>query len=91
VNYELAALTPEHLAEILAIRQEIDRDVRELVESGVASGNFDTPNPRMAAVALLSLGIDLARWYRDDGTWRPEDIADRYAEMALRIVGARHL
>jgi hypothetical protein len=64
---------------------------RELVESGVASGDFDTPNPRMAAVALLSLGIDLARWYRDDGTWRPADIADRYAEMALRIVGARHL
>jgi hypothetical protein len=85
VNYELAALTPEHLAEIRAIR------FRELVEAGVASGDFDTPNPRMTAVALLSLGIDLARWYREDGTWRPEDIADRYADMALRIVGARHL
>jgi AcrR family transcriptional regulator len=91
VNYELAALTPEHLTEIRAIRQETDREVRELVESGVASGDFDTPNPRTAAVALLSLGIDLARWYREDGTWTPEDIADRYADMALRIVGARHL
>lgn len=90
VNYELAALTPEHLAEIRAIRQEIDREMRELVESGVAGGDFDTPSPRMAAVALLSLGIDLARWYRDDGAWSPEDIADRYADMALRIVGARH-
>jgi hypothetical protein len=43
----------------------------------------------MASVALLSLGIDIARWYRDDNLWSPEDIAHRYADMALRIVGAR--
>jgi hypothetical protein len=54
---------------------KIDRDVRELVESGVASGDFDTPNPRMAAVALLSLDIDLTRWYREDGRRRPGDLA----------------
>jgi hypothetical protein len=42
----------------------------------------------MAALALLSLGIDIARWYRDEGTWTPEDIGDNYAELALRIVGA---
>jgi len=89
VNYELAALSPEHFAEILAIRQQIDQEMRGLVEAGVATGAFDTPDPRMAAVALLSLGIDIARWYRDEGGWTPEDIADRYAEMALRIVGAR--
>lgn len=89
VNYELAALSPEHLREITDLRQQIDGEVRRLVESGVAAGRFDTPDPRMAAAALLSLGIDIARWYRDAGGWSPEDIAERYAEMALRIVGAR--
>lgn len=90
VNYELAALSPEHLAKIRKIRREIDSEVRDLVESGVASGDFQTPHARVASVALLSLGIDLARWYREEGAWKPEDIADRYAEMALRIVGAPH-
>lgn len=89
VNYELAALSPDHLREITDLRQQIDGEVRRLVEAGVAAGRFDTPNPRMATAALLSLGIDLARWYRDDGGWSPEDIAERYAEMALRIVGVR--
>ncbi|MFI6224167.1 TetR/AcrR family transcriptional regulator [Nocardia salmonicida] len=89
VNYELSALTPEHYAEILDIRHRIDREIRGLVERGVAAGVFDTASPRMAAVALLSLGIDIARWYRDEGEWSPEDIADAYADMALRIVGAR--
>ncbi|WKG11959.1 TetR family transcriptional regulator [Nocardia sp. PE-7] len=89
VNYEMSALTPEHYAEILDIRHRIDREIRGLVERGVAAGVFDTASPRMAAVALLSLGIDIARWYRDEGEWSPEDIADAYADMALRIVGAR--
>ena len=88
MNYELSALTPEHYAEILDIRHRIDREIRGLVERGVAAGVFDTPSPRMAAVALLSLGIDIARWYRDEGEWSPEDIAAAYADMALRIVGA---
>ncbi|MFG2053180.1 TetR/AcrR family transcriptional regulator [Micromonospora sp. NPDC048930] len=89
VNYELAALSPEHLAEIRELRHQIEQAIRQLVERGVAAGVFDTPDPRMAGAALLSLGIDLGRWYRDDGGWSPEHIAARYAEMALRIVGAR--
>jgi AcrR family transcriptional regulator len=89
VNYELAALTPEHFAEIRDLRRQIEGAIRELVERGVAAGVFDTPDPRMAGVALLSLGIDIARWYREEGRWSPEDIGDHYAEMALRMVGAR--
>jgi AcrR family transcriptional regulator len=89
VNYELAALTPEHFAEIRDLRRRIEGAIRELVERGVAAGVFDTPDPRMAGLALLSLGIDIARWYREEGRWSPEDIGDHYADMALRMVGAR--
>lgn len=89
VNYELSALTPDHLAEILDIRHRIDDEIRGVVERGVAAGVFDVPDARMATVALLSLGIDIARWYREEGRWSPEDIAGQYAAMAMRIVGAR--
>ncbi|MGM7646920.1 TetR/AcrR family transcriptional regulator [Nocardia sp. JW2] len=88
VNYELNSLNPEHLTEIRAIRQQIDHAMRELVQRGIEAGAFDTPDARIAATALLSLGIDIARWYREAGTWSPEDIASAYAEIALRIVGA---
>ncbi|MGN6131399.1 MAG: TetR family transcriptional regulator [Nocardioidaceae bacterium] len=88
VNYELAALGPEHLREIAALRRAIEQEMRDLVEAGVAAGAFTTSNPRMAALALLSLGIDVARWFRDEGEWSPEDVADYYSELALRIVGA---
>lgn len=88
VNYELAALTPEHLEEIAGIRRAIEQRVRGLVDSGVRSGAFRTSNPPMTSLALLSLGIDVARWYRDEGAWTPEEIGDHYCELALRIVDA---
>lgn len=88
LNYELAALTPEHLEEIAGIRRAIEQEMRDVVERGVARGEFHSPDPRMTALALLSLGIDVARWYRDEGQWSPEDIAEHYCELALRIVGA---
>ncbi|GAA4385475.1 TetR/AcrR family transcriptional regulator [Tsukamurella soli] len=90
VNYELAALDDEHRAEILALRRLIDGAIRDVIERGVAAGAFDTPHPRMAAVAILSLGIDTARWFRDDGAWSPEQVGDFYADLALRMVGAGH-
>ncbi|MCD0451579.1 TetR/AcrR family transcriptional regulator [Actinocorallia sp. API 0066] len=88
VNYELAALSPEHLAEIRTIRRRIEREIRALVERGVAAGAFHVPNAKIAAVAVLSLGIDIARWYRGTGEWTPEDVAEGYVQIALRIVGA---
>jgi len=90
VNYELSALNPEHRNEIRAARHTIEQTMRDLVERGVASGAFDTDSPRMAAVALLSLGIDIARWYRDEGDWSPAEIGEFYAGVALRIVAARN-
>lgn len=86
VNYELAALSPEHLAEIAGYRREIEQSVRDVINAGVARGVFQASNSRMTALALLSLGIDLARWYRDEGEWTPEEIADHYCELALRMV-----
>ena len=88
INYELSALDPHHKAEILGLRQEIEHEVRALVEAGAASGEFDVPDSGIATTALLSLGIDIARWYRPSGSWSPEDVGDAYADLALRLVGA---
>jgi len=87
VNYEMSAMTDEHQAEIAELRRRIDRVVRKLLERGAASGHFVTSDPAMTASALLSLGIDVARWYRDDRGWTPDDVATHYVELARRMAG----
>lgn len=89
VNYELAALAPRHLEEVRELRIGIETEVRRVVEAGAATGEFDVPDAGLATTAVLSLGIDIARWYREDGRWTPADIGDHMAELALRVVGAR--
>jgi AcrR family transcriptional regulator len=87
INYELAALSPEHLAEIAAIRRDIDGVLRDVIERGVAAKVFTTPDAHMTTLAVLSLGIDVARWYRDEGRWTPDEVAAHYRVLALRMVG----
>jgi AcrR family transcriptional regulator len=87
INYELDALTPEHLAEIVVLRRAVDRELRSVIQRGVDAGLFSTPDPTMTTLALLSFGIDVARWYRIGGRWTPDQVAAHYRLLAMRMVG----
>lgn len=87
VNYELGALSPEHHAEVMAMRDAMDAAVRALVARGVKAGVFHTPEPAMTGAAILSLGVDIARWYEQEGGWTPDEVAEHYRLLALRMVG----
>ena len=87
VNFEFAALSAEHQDEIAQLRHVIARQLREIVEAGVAQGVFGTENVTLTSLALSSLGVDVPRWFRDDGEWTPDDVADHFSALALRMVG----
>lgn len=85
-QYELAALTEEHYEEILRLRHRTNEIFRDTVASGVAHGPFDAVDVNRVVRAMLSLSIDLVRWYRLEGTDAPEQLGDCYAELAVRMV-----
>ncbi|MBZ6090060.1 TetR/AcrR family transcriptional regulator [Streptomyces olivaceus] len=88
VQYELDALGPEARDEILALRRRVDAEVRGIVEDGVASGEFDVPDAKGTTLAILSLCIDVARWFNVNGPRTPDEIGALYAGLVLRMVGA---
>lgn len=88
VNYELAALDDEHRAEVAALRHEIEEAVRDVVRRGVAEGVFVTGDPDLTAAALISLGVDVSRWYRPGGRWTPAEVAAHYRGLSLAMLGA---
>lgn len=89
VQYELDALGPDARAEILALRRQVDAEVRGIVEDGVAGGDFDVPDVRGTTVAILSLCIDVSRWFNIEGPRTPDEVGALYADLVLRMVGAR--
>ena len=86
VQYELRALSPEHRREIAECRRAIDRHMREVLTAGVEQGVFDVPDLPGTTLALLSLAVDVARWYHDDGQRSAESVAGLYADLAVRMV-----
>ena len=85
IQYELGALSAEHYTEIAALRRDIDSVVRETLDYGIACGAFSVPDVGGAALAILSLTIDVARWYRPGGHRTPEAIGALHADLAERM------
>ncbi|MDN3481198.1 TetR family transcriptional regulator [Arthrobacter sp. APC 3897] len=90
VNFELPALSGEHLAEVLQMRHQVEEEFRSIVDDGLKQGVFNVPDANMAVVTLLSLCIDVARWYRGDGRLSAAEIGEHHSLMALRLLGADH-
>ncbi|MEU1403889.1 TetR/AcrR family transcriptional regulator [Streptomyces sp. NPDC005728] len=88
VQYELDALGPEARAEIVALRRQVDAEVRGIIDDGVASGEFRVLDVHGTTLAVLSLCIDVARWFTVDGPRTPEEVGALYADLVLRMVGA---
>ncbi|MEV1292647.1 TetR/AcrR family transcriptional regulator [Pseudonocardia sp. NPDC049635] len=87
-QYELSALSPEHLDEIVTIRREFPELFRSVITEGVDRGEFAPVDAGRVVRALLSLGVDLVRWYRPDGPDSPEQLGRFYADLAVSMVSA---
>jgi AcrR family transcriptional regulator len=90
VQYELAALPADAFAEVAALRRRTETLLRREIEAGLDDGSFSATDPATVARAVLSLGIDVARWYGTGSRGRPDpgDLGGQYAALALRMVGA---
>jgi AcrR family transcriptional regulator len=89
VQYELAALPPDDLADVAALRRGIERLVESEVRRGIERGELVVEQPHAATRAVLSLCIDVARWYDPAGRESPRDVARLYGTLVLRMLGAR--
>jgi len=88
VQYELQALPEREFAVVAELRRRIERQVRDVIANGVAAGVFHVPDVRTAARAVLSLGIDVARWYDGRTGSTPTELGAEYAGLVMRMLGA---
>lgn len=88
VDGELRALVEPQRGEVVALRDRYEALWAEVVDRGTAAGDFRTPDPALARLALLEMCTGVARWYAADGRVGLEELTERYEELALRMLGA---
>ena len=85
---ELRALTPANFARIEALRRAYEAELEAILVDGARAGVFRLPDARLAARALIAMLTGVTTWYRAGGPMSRSDVAEAYAEMALRAAGA---
>jgi AcrR family transcriptional regulator len=89
VQYELHALPEPEFGVVRDLRRRTEQVVRDVISEGVAAGRFQVPDVATAARAVLSLGIDVARWYTGHAGPSPDELGRQYADLVLRMLGLR--
>lgn len=94
VRREYQHLTPERRAQVVDRRRCSREQLVGVLRRGKRSGEFDLIGGRNApvrtAVMILDMSSRTSEWYdqRRMGAERPERLAARYVEAAMRLVGA---
>jgi AcrR family transcriptional regulator len=85
---ELRALSPEKLDAVQVYRRRYQHAIADFLAAGVAAGEFACPDPRLTALAVLDMLNGLNGWFAPGGRLGISELADRYAELAVRLVTA---
>jgi AcrR family transcriptional regulator len=85
---ELRALSPEKLDAVQVYRRRYQHAIADFLAAGVAAGEFACPDPRLTALAVLDMLNGLNGWFTPRGRLGISELADRYAELAVRLVTA---
>jgi AcrR family transcriptional regulator/transcriptional regulator with XRE-family HTH domain len=84
---EMRSLQPEERARLAAIRRDQQQMLDDEVAAAVAAGQLRARAPKDAARAVVTMCTAIVQWYRPDGPTSPEELALRYVDFALDLLG----
>jgi AcrR family transcriptional regulator len=83
---DAANLPPKKWAEVRAAWRGILESFTRVIERGVAQGQFDVANARVAAFAVIGMCNWTARWYKADGALGADAVIAMMTDLALKAV-----
>lgn len=85
-QYELHSLAPDHFTIIVELRRAIHTIMREAIRLGCVEGDLAVDDLDSTTTFVLSLGIDVARWFRPEGRLSPEEIGAQCSDLVIRML-----
>jgi TetR/AcrR family transcriptional regulator, cholesterol catabolism regulator len=87
--HEFPALTGKRAARFRARRREYERQVEEVLQAGVESGEFRDLDPWLTARAWLGMHNYTYLWLKAGGRLSARDVAKPFAEIFMRGIERR--
>lgn len=85
---ELRSLNAENFAQIEGLRRRYEARLHAILEEGVDQQVFEIAEIRLATRAVIAMLNGVNTWYREGGQLSIDAVAQIYADMAARAVGA---
>jgi AcrR family transcriptional regulator len=80
---DLEALSSSHLRTVIARRDQFDRGIRRVLQTGIDQGVFAPIDAKLLSFALLGAINWIPRWYSPEGPSSSQEIADRFADYLI--------
>ncbi|RPF22651.1 TetR/AcrR family transcriptional regulator [Myceligenerans xiligouense] len=88
IAQETRSLDSEQREFALAVRAEAERTLTEVIEAGQRLGLFSETDTFLAVTAIGAIGIRAAEWWTPGAPRTRDEVAETYAQFALRLVCA---
>jgi AcrR family transcriptional regulator len=87
IQYELKSLPTRQFRKIAELRKRFEELLGAELRAGVEAGAFDITELDATTLAILSLCIDLARWYHPGDDHKTSDeVGELYAGLVARMI-----
>jgi AcrR family transcriptional regulator len=84
-NYELHCLHEDRLVEVMQLRHLIEATVRDSLLLAEGAKVSHVGDVHLATLMVISLGIDVSRWFRPGGGVTPDELADYYSDRVATM------
>ena len=88
-NTELDRLPDDLREEPMRLRNEAALLALDVAMAGAADGVFDLPHPGPTLAAIGSMCLRVPHWFTPSADYSAEQLADDYADLALRMLAPR--
>lgn len=82
--HEWKFLSEERRQSVAERRRRYEELYRQVVEEGIASGDFAPTDPKIATLLVLSAVNWMPQWYDPEGPLSPAEVAGRFSELVLK-------
>lgn len=87
-NSELRSLEPPNRQIIVALRRHYEQRLIDILERGVAAGQFKIADCRVGAYAIIAMLTGICNWYRPDGPLTPKQLVDLHTDLVMKGITA---